>query len=240
MRKPLALLLASSLLLLGACGGTSELEEAPPPTTKATTEAKPDAETQEPEPATAQEIVIVESNFGQTERDAGIWWYAAVLENPNTDYVFSFAEVTVEAYDAAGTILDSGSDYLNILPGKFALSGSFYEVGQNVIDHIEIRGPIASEADPAPAGGTGTLATSDIESTSDSYSTTVAGIVSGTFAAEQELVEVTVIAKNPDGTIIGSEFTFVDRLPVDGRVRFEVTFFDVLPEGTLYEVYAGL
>jgi hypothetical protein len=186
----------------------------------------------------AEDLVVVDVAFGQTTYDPTIWWYVAVVENPNPAHVFPFAGFTAEAVGADGTILDSSPDYVDLLPGRTALSGTFYEVGSGAIDHVEVRGPEASEA--VSEADLGAFTVSEVAATTDEYSTTVGGNVASAFEADQELVEVTVVAASPDGTILGAQSTYVDRLPAGGQARFEVMFMDPLAADTVYTAYPNL
>lgn len=205
-------------------------------------DAKPaDEPAEKEEPVdTRQELTLVETAFGQSAYDSGTWWYVAIFENPNEDYVFSLAGIDVEALDANGTILDSSSDYRTILSGRTAVVGSFFSVGDGQITSIEVRGPAATDATRAPSSSTGTFQIADVVPTTDDYSTSVHGTVTSTFADDQELVEVVVIARNAAGAIIGAEAGYIDRLPTGGTAQFEVRFFDPLPGDTTYEAYAVL
>ncbi|WP_199422460.1 hypothetical protein [Actinotalea solisilvae] len=244
-KKLTALAVTPLLALLAACGSTGAIEAKSEPDAKAsaTSEEEPTPEpekTEKPEAPAVQELVVVNSAFGQRSYDASVWWYTVILENPNPGHVFSFAEVNTEAYGADGVILDTGTDFLEILPGQIAITGTFFNVGQNLIDHIEVRGPLANAALPAPTEGVGTFSASEVAAVTDSWSTTVGGNLTGTFATEQEFVTVVVVASNPAGTIIGADMAYVDRLPVGGTVRFEVMFADPLPADTIYSVYPRL
>lgn len=189
----------------------------------------------------AQDLVVVESAFGRTSYDPTTWWYVLIIENPNSDYVFDFAEIDVEALSADGTILDTSSSYPTILSGTTAISGIFTEVGQGEIAELDGRGPDAVEAIPSPFDETGSFLIEGVSAASDDFSTTVTGTVSGTFESEQEFVSVVVVARAPDGRILGAESAYVDRLPSDGtRVQFEAMFFDVLPADTTFEAFASL
>ena len=189
----------------------------------------------------AQDLVVVESAFGRTSYDPTTWWYVLIIENPNTDYVFDFAEIDVEALSADGTILDTSSSYPTILSGTTAISGIFTEVGQGEIAELDGRGPDAAEAIPSPFDETGSFLIDGLTAVSDEFSTTVTGTVSGTFESEQEFVSVVVVARAPDGRILGAESAYVDRLPSDGtKVQFEAMFFDVLPADTTFEAFASL
>jgi len=189
---------------------------------------------------TRKEMALLETAFGQNSLDSGTWWYVAIFENPNQDYIFPTAGLSVEALDAQGTILDSSSEYRTILSGKSAVAGSFYSTGDGKISEIELRGPAATDATRSPASETGSFAISDVVPTTDSYSTSVHGKVSSSFSDDQDLVQVIVVARDSSGKIIGAEAGYVERLPTGGTAQFEVTFFDPLPAGTKYEAYAAL
>src|SRR5690606_10589555 len=105
---------------------------------------------------------------------------------------------------------------------------------------IEVRGPQASSATRSPKGETGAFEITAIAPTTTRYSTEVHGKVTSSFADDQEFVEVVVVARNPEGTIIGADWSYVDRLPAGGTAQFEARFSDPLPDGTTYEAYAVL
>ena len=190
---------------------------------------------------TAQDIVITDGSFGRYEFDPETWWYVVMFENPNQDYIFDFASIDVEAIGADGTILDTSNEYRVILSGEAALVGDFYEVGTGEIVDLNVIGPTAADAILSPFAETGEFTLGDLAATSDDLSTTVTGTVSGDFEEDQELVQITVVARDTSGQIIGGAWTYVDRLPSDGtKVQFEATFWDPLPEGTVFEAFASL
>ncbi|CAH0123301.1 hypothetical protein [Microbacterium sp. Bi121] len=204
-------------------------------------DAVADDETQaDPAEDERQDLALVETAFGRSDFDSSTWWYVAVIDNPNEDYIFSFSGIDVEALDASGTILDSSSDYRTILSGRTAVTGTFFDVGQGEIASLEVRGPEASAATRAPQSSTGAFDVTDVAATSDEWSTNVNGKVTSSFADDQESVMVVVVARDASGKIIGAESGYIDRLPTGGTAQFEVTFFDPLPGGTQYEAYAVL
>lgn len=232
MRRRLAALVAITAITLSltACFGPRVDLDQP---------NSPEETTSAPAPATREDLEVVEVAYGRESYDSTVWWYVVIVDNPNTDYIFSMTSIDVEALDASGVILDTSPNYVTLLSGKHALTGTFFEVGSNEIAELNVRGPVASEAISSPADETGSYTFEEVGAVSDSYSTTVSGIISGTFAEEQTLVSVTVVARDAAGTIIAADVTYVDRLPVDGKVRFEVTFFGtVLPSDATYEVSA--
>lgn len=176
----------------------------------------------------------METAFG---RDGDYWNYVVIIENPNADYVFADSQITVEALAEDGTILDSSSDWTTVLSGEMALSGKFLQVGQGKITALEVRGPEPETAVYAAAEETGAFEVSDIFAASDMYSTDVTGTVSSDFSEEQQGFIVTVIARAADGVILNADRAYVERLPVDGKTQFQVTFVDPLPEDATYEAY---
>lgn len=106
-------------------------------------------------PDARQDLALVETAFGRSGFDDSTWWYVAIFDNPNPDYVFSFAGIDVEALDAGGTILDPSSDYQTILSGRTAVVRTFFSVGQGEIASLGVRGPEAAAATRAPKSTTG-------------------------------------------------------------------------------------
>ncbi|WP_187365328.1 hypothetical protein [Cellulosimicrobium cellulans] len=201
--------------------------------------AAADADAEAPADASAaQDLAVLDVAFGQNTYDPTTWWYVAVVDNPNAEHVFPFAGFTVEAVGADGTILDSAPDYVDLLPGQTALTGVFLSVGDAPVDHLEVRGPQASEA--VHESDLGTFAVADVAAASDEWSTTVGGTLTSAFQEDQELVSVVVVATAPDGTILGAQSTYVDRLPAGGQARFEAVFLSPLPADTAYTAFPRL
>jgi hypothetical protein len=193
------------------------------------------AEEAEPEPSDPVDPVLVEKAHG---RDGDTYWYAVIIENPNKDHIWDSASVDVEAVAKDGTILDSDSNYTVLLSGETALTGTFFDVGNEKIDHLEVRGPTADSATSAPLDETGRFTVSKVKATSDDWSTTVSGTVESTFEEQQDSVEVVVIGRK-GGRIRAADFTYVDRIPSGGKARFEATAFDA-PSGLKWTAYANL
>ncbi|MGO3234629.1 MAG: hypothetical protein ACTIKT_14300 [Microbacterium sp.] len=229
------------IISLGIFAFTAESESSatadPEPAVEApATEEEPAAEEA---PAVADEpdvleLAVVETAFG---RDRDHWNYVVVLENPNADYIFSSARITVEALSEDGTILDSSDDYTTILSGEIALSGTFFNVGQGEVASIGVRGPEAVTAVYAAGEETGVFEVSDVAAVASRYGTDVTGTVSSDFSEEQQSFRVTVVARDPSGTILNADYTYIDRLPVDGKAQFQVSFRDSLPADATYEAY---
>lgn len=198
----------------------------------------------EPEEAaapTVEELGVVETAFGK-DIDSDTWWYAIVLENPNADYVFPSAGITVEAVDANGVILDSGSNYTTVLQGRTVVVGDFFSVGSGTIAKLEVRGPTSAAATSSPAAETGSFSVSEIATATEYGWTDVTGKVTSSFSEDQEFVTVSVIARDAAGKIVGSEMAFIERLPAGGTAQFESSLWNVenLPGDVMFEAFASL
>lgn len=186
------------------------------------------------------DLQIVDSGFGPDSFDPTTWWYVVIIDNPNSDLVFDSAEIDIEAMSADGVILDSSTDYVTLLSGETAVAGTFFSVGQGQIDHLDVTGPSIDEAIVAPADETGSFSFDKLSGTSDEVSTTVTGVVTSDFDQDQELVSVVVVIRAADGTIIGANSTYIDRLPAGGAAQFEVLFFEQFPSDATFEAFAAL
>ncbi|MGR2752833.1 NINE protein [Agromyces arachidis] len=195
----------------------------------------------EPEAPAVQELAVVETAFGK-DIESDMWWYAVVLDNPNPDHVFPMAGITVEALDADGTILDSGSNYTTVLQGRTVVVGDFFSVGSGTIAKLDVRGPTSAAATSSPAAETGSFTVADLATATEYGWMDVTGKVTSTFVEDQELVTVSVIARDAAGKIVGSDFTFIERLPAGGTAQFESSLWnlDSLPGDVTFEAFASL
>jgi hypothetical protein len=242
----MAMITGALAVMLSGCSVPEDLEAVDPAATEAA-EQSPEAdvaevtdeETEEQEePAEAQDIKVVESAFGKTA-DSDTWWYVVILDNPNPDAVFTYESIDIEALDKEGTILDSSSDYSTILPGKFAVQGTFFDVADGKISELNVRGPDGSTAEHADE--IGSFRIGKAKAKFDDWSTDVSGTVASEFAKDQELVEVVVVARDSSGEIIDGDFTYIDRLPAGGKAQYSATFFgEDIPKDATFEVYASL
>lgn len=232
-----------SIASVGIIGLSTWEEETFSDSEQITTEEPSDAAEPLPgEPAAADEaLAVVDSAFGRVAFDDTMWWYVVTFENPNADYIFDFAEIKVQALSADGTILDDGADYGTILSGPGAITGWFTSVGSNEIAELKVTFPDVSEAMYAPYDETGAFTLEGTEATSDEYSTSVFGTISGDFGEDQENVRVTLVIRDGAGTIIGAERTYVDTVPAGGgKAQFEVMILDELPADATFEAFASM
>lgn len=249
MKKTLVL---SALLLLplAACGAQKPLPTATPsPSVSCTTAGgcggTPNAEWTsggETTPVETSEAAVEEPKLEILEtrawRDDDRYAYAVILKNPSHKLGYISEEFTVEALDADGTILDSDSTYLTVLPGqRLGWTGTLYDLSRKP-KKISVRGPV--EGVEASDGETfGKFTISKIRTIPDDWSTKVTGTITSDFMEDQESVNIYVLVRNAKGHIINGDLDFVDRVPGGGKAKFTVEMYDVhLQRGQYVEVYA--
>lgn len=186
------------------------------------------------------DLEIVEASVGRDATDQSLWWFAVVVDNPNDDAVFDYADITVDALDAGGATLDTSSEYRAILPGRTVIVGYFFDVGTGDVSSVTVDLPDADEATLVSPDDLGTVTISDVAPTTDEYQTRVTGTIASTFTAEVEYAGVAIIARDTTGTIIDAATGYVDVVPAEGSAPFEVEFFRPLPGDATIEVYAYL
>ncbi|MDY0912869.1 FxLYD domain-containing protein [Rathayibacter festucae] len=226
-------------IAVGVAGATDDVASAP--RSSPTRIAEPDQRATEPTSPSrpsAQELILGETAFG-VDPDSGFGWYVVALENPNADYIFTRGQLTVEAFDAAGVLLDSSNEYTTVLSGKTLFVGDFFDIGAAQIDHIELRGPTVASATYAAAAETGAMTTSITGSEMEYGYTEVTGTVTSTFSEDQEFVKVYVVSRDSAGAIVGGDYAYIDRLPAGGTAQFSTSVGKGM-EGNSFEAYAVL
>ena len=68
---------------------------------------------------------------------------------------------------------------------------------------------------------------------------TVDGTVTSNFSEDQDMVRIDLIARNPQGQIVGVDFTFTDRVPAGGTAAWNVSLWEVPLDSTV-TAYAHL
>ena len=179
-------------------------------------------------------LAVTDVAFAPNSWDEGTTWFVVILDNPSAN-PYPSAEITVNALDASGNVVDSYWNYLTLPSGETAVSGAFYELDGAQIDTLQVVGPHADALASEPASGA--LTTSNLTATSDNTFTTVSGTVTSSFAEQVSGPTVTVVARDATGDIIGAAPGWADPLDPGQSVPFEAMFYEVMPEGTAYEAY---
>jgi hypothetical protein len=179
-------------------------------------------------------LAVSEQAFGTASWDATVVWYVVILDNPS-DAPYMSSEITVNALDASGQIIDSSWNYVTLPSGQTALGGSFYDLGSAGVASLEVVGPSTDSLSGEPAAGS--LTSSPLTVTSDDWSTTVSGTVTSSFEDEAYGPTAVVVARDAGGAIIGSAQAWVDSLPAGSTQPFEAIFYEAMPDGATYEVF---
>ncbi|MBD7920230.1 hypothetical protein H9657_18310 [Cellulomonas sp. Sa3CUA2] len=184
------------------------------------------------EPMTVEQVA-----FGPEPDQPGVWWYVAVIDNPNAAHRFGSTEMSVEALGADGTLLVAEWAYADVLPGRTAVSGTFRELGDRVPDRVDVRLPLLQPVTYAP--GAGRLTVGELTVRSESWGVTVEGTVSSTLDEDTEMAQVVVVAAGPDGEVVAAARGYAFELAAGGDAAFDATFYQELPAGTTYTAYVA-
>ncbi|WP_061961523.1 hypothetical protein [Demequina flava] len=186
--------------------------------------------------ATPLELAEVTAWF---DEDFESWEYLVLIDNTNTDYAWIDTSITIEAFDADGVLLADDWAYETILPDSTsAITGTFYDAGTTEVTDVQV----IVEDEPTDVSGQeiGSFTVSEPELSSDDWSSTAEGTVSSTFVEDQESVQIIAVARNASGEVITTDWDLLNRVPAGGTARYEVSFWDVLPDDAVVEVYAQL
>jgi len=166
---------------------------------------------------------VVETYFWPSD-DYERWNYVAYVENPNTDFAWIFESFDFEAYDSDGVLLDSSVEYATILPNSTGVFyGYWFDIGNNIVTEMSVRGVSnGTLLDSTP----GNFEVESIEYSNGRFSSEVSGVLVSNFEEDQESVEVVIVIRDSNGTIITADNGYVSRVPAGGKARFEVSLFD--------------
>lgn len=184
------------------------------------------------------EIPLIESGIGAEEWDPSAAWFAAVFDTPASHAGTPFLDVTVEALDASGAVIETAAEYIQDPSGRIAVSGTFYDLGTREVASIVVR---TGEASTLPASGiSGTFSFGAVSAATDGGVTTATGTIRSTFGTAQPYVRVVVLARDAGGRIIDVANTWLEDVPAGREAPLEVDFYNPHPPGTTYEAFASL
>jgi hypothetical protein len=264
-RDLLAALLAVMVLVLlaVACGGSTterireavptmtprpETTSAPgatPPFVQATQTAKPTATTEiqatqltKPTAITEipkQKLNVLSTGFGQRARQVG---YGFIVENPNPNQAVENSQYQLAVYDAAGTVVQTASGYLEvILPlQKLGVAGTAYlsegVTAARVDVQLSAKNYVKSEALPGFTAGR-------IGYQDDKNFPKVTAVITNPYTADVTDARVSVIAYDAGGKIVGGGYSFLNFIVSRGQTGVAVS---VVTDGkpARVEVFAAL
>ena len=191
------------------------------PTEVAASPTSPPQPTATEVPAVTQEdITIVSQGFGQPEGEEELGW-AVVLENPNVSQAIENSQYQVAMMDAAGTVLETDSGYINlILPDeRLGLSGVIYLPDGSAAATMDVTfewgEAVASDVSDS-------FGTSQVTYFADEFSSKVSGVITNPYTTDLEDLRVSAVALDTAGEIIGGGFAYLGFVPASGQTGVQV------------------
>ena len=192
-----------------------------------------------PDPAT--DPVVTKFGFGQPEDDNILGW-GALLENPNATEVVRDAEIVVWFQDAEGRVLESGSNFLEVVPPGQTIGVAdgfvFLPDGTTATTMSALVVPGTLE----PTDITAWFTADSVAYVDDPFFPEVTGNVNNPFAQDLEDLWATAIAYDEAGNIIGGGFTFIELAPANApsEVSIAVTVSSVPARVEIYAYPSSL
>ena len=85
-------------------------------------------------------LSVTEQAFGPTTYDDTVTWFVVILNNPGPGS-YPNAEVTVNALDASGAVIDTAWSYGTIVPGESAVGSAFYDLDGAEVASLQVVAP---------------------------------------------------------------------------------------------------
>lgn len=193
---------------------------------------------EEPYVSAGTVLPLVDSAVGPDEYDASAWWFVAVFHTPSSHRGAPYLDLTIEALDDTGAVIDRSTEYIEGPDGRIAVAGAFYGLDGRDVSSIAVRtgAPTDLPAEDAP----GAFTVGALDASSQDGRTSVSGVLTSSFASAQSYVRVVVVARGPDGTILDVTTTWLEDVPPgDQGALVEAQFFRAHPPGTTYEAYVS-
>lgn len=245
----LALVVAASGLLAGCVPSAGAPDPSSSPIASRTATPDPSSSTgpgltatptTAPSAQAGESLSVADSAYGRVPGELGFFWYVVVIDNPEGKGIYPVAGVQIDALDADGEVVDTATHRRIIPEGRSAVGGSFTRVGDAEIAELRVTLPDPDRAVDEPEPVTASVAVSDLVAQAPTGGrTAVSGILTGPFTDPDQVITVVVIARDPDGRIIGAEVGHPEPRQTGETLPFDVLFPEGLPEDTVYEAYAG-
>jgi len=201
------------------------------------------ATTEGDEPSGSAELEVVDSGFsnfmGGFDQDERAVAYGFIVENTGDETV-SNVNISVSAFDAAGTAVASESHTIYVLRGgeKVGIGDEFYgtDFTADVADiQVQVSEPSEFGSDDVPAEGS--LSAEGITTTPGDYDITTTFTATSTYAQQIDSPYAYAIYRDANGAIIGGSTGYLDFIAANGSVAGEVRSWDLIPNVATTEVY---
>ncbi len=182
-------------------------------------------------------VTIVEDRFDAARREGT---FAAIIDNPNPDWIAQGVQVDVQFLDEAGTSVGGDSAFIElVLPSqRVAVASLFFDAPTVPVTDLAITVDVARWRESEPvAGGFTTADVATVEAEFSGVKTTF--LLRSDFPEPLTDVGVTAVYRNALGFIVGGFDTFVDRLEpgVDTPVEIALLANVAVDQITSTELY---
>lgn len=221
-----------------ADAGGAVADTVPMTTDAATTDTEAQTETTEAAGSIELQAEVGGTTVGTEDSPSAV--YAALLTN-TTDQPASNLDINLTMFDAAGTVVGTGTAYVDlILPGQTrAITGTTSITAPAARIEATYSGdvgmPFGTEETDLP---TGEFTFEGTQLTGDDYSTGVLGLMKSSYPTDFQNVEVNVVFRGADGSILGGGSTYVGIL-ANGQVGIEPSAYYQIPGVSTFELYGS-
>ena len=172
-------------------------------------------------PDKGQALVISKQGFGLSDETHEVG-YGFIVENPNADQPFESSLYQVAAYDDSGTVVGTDNGYISLILGgqKLGVGGTISVTHGTSATRLEVQ---VLKGDPSSTKTAQIFSTENVNFVPDSYFPKVTGVVKNLTAETIDDVEVSAIAYDANGNIIGGGYGYVDFVPANGQSAAEAS-----------------
>ena len=172
-------------------------------------------------PDKGQALVISKQGFGVSDETHEVG-YGFIVENPNADQPFESSLYQVSAYDDSGNVVGADNGIMSLILGgqKLGVGGTISVPDGHFPTRIEVQ---VLKGDPSSTSATQIFSTENVKFVPDSYFSKITGVVKNLTDQTLDNVEVSAIAYDASGNIIGGGYGYVDFVPANSQSAAETS-----------------
>jgi hypothetical protein len=163
--------------------------------------------------------------------------YGGIIENHGTQTLTGFIEVQIDFFDATNRILSTESSFVDtVIPAvRTPFVGTLFDPAAEPV-RMEVRLADDNFFDEA-AGPIGDLTVANVTTADDGFEFDVNGDATSTFTVALDSVQLVALWRDPNGVVVFSATTYLDRVPAGSTSVFTVAAFsDVVPRTVPTEI----
>lgn len=176
------------------------------------------SENEIPEGATS--INLAKYGFGQ---DGGSVGFGLLVENPNPTHSVESSAYRLTFFSEDGTVIGTDEGYINLLLPEqtLGIGGEVYVAENQVVSRIEAQlkiGEFVEVTEELPP-----FSSENVVFSPGSFSSKVSGFILNPYPQNATFLDVSALAFDEDGEIIGGGSTFLDFAAANNKSAIEVT-----------------